>query len=211
MRGNRVCIFGNMWYNLRKEKIERRRKMQFQDSELTETQVSSEEIFHGKIVHLFRDRVRLPNGKITTREVMRHPGAAAVVPVTEDGNVILVRQFRYPFARVMLEIPAGKLDPGEDPLACARRELTEETGYEASEFVSLGVFYPSVAVMDEQIHLYLARGLTFRATNPDADEFLNVEQRPLKELVDLILQGGAPDGKTQAAVLKAWFVLMGEK
>ena len=185
--------------------------MQFQDSELKEVQVSSEEIYHGKIVHLFRDRVRLPNGKITTREVMRHPGAAAVVAVTGDGNVILVRQFRYPFSQVMLEIPAGKLDPGEDPLTCARRELTEETGYEASEFVSLGVFYPSVAVMDEKIHLYLARGLTFRAANPDADEFLNVEQRPLSDLVNLILENGAPDGKTQAAVLKAWFVLMGEK
>lgn len=181
--------------------------MEFLDSELTEAPVSSEEIYNGKIVHLYRDQVRLPNGKIATREVMRHPGAAAVVPLTEDGNVILVRQYRYPFAQVMLEIPAGKLDPGEDPLVCARRELTEETGYEADEFVSLGVFYPSVAVMDEQIHLYLARGLTFRAANPDADEFLNVEQRPLKELIDLILQGNVPDGKTQSAVLKAWYLL----
>ena len=185
--------------------------MEFLDSELTEVQVSSEEIYNGKIVHLFRDAVRLPNGKLATREVMRHPGAAAVVPLTRDGNVVLVRQYRYPFAQVMLEIPAGKLDPGEDPLACARRELTEETGYEAEEFVSLGVFYPSVAVMDEKIHLYLARGLTFRAANPDADEFLNVEQRPLKELVDLILQGGVPDGKTQSAVLKAWYLLQEQK
>ena len=185
--------------------------MEFLDSELTEVQVSSEEIYNGKIVHLFRDAVRLPNGKLATREVMRHPGAAAVVPLTRDGNVILVRQYRYPFAQVMLEIPAGKLDPGEDPLACARRELTEETGYEAEEFVSLGVFYPSVAVMDEKIHLYLARGLTFRAANLDADEFLNVEQRPLKELVDLILQGGVPDGKTQSAVLKAWYILQEQK
>ena len=185
--------------------------MQFQDSELTEATVSSEEIFHGKIVHLFRDQVRLPNGKITTREVMRHPGAAAVVPLTEEGNVILVRQYRYPFAQVMLEIPAGKLDPGEDPLVCARRELTEETGYEAEEFVSLGVFYPSVAVMDEQIHLYLARKLTFRATNPDADEFLNVEQRPLSEMVEAVMRGGVPDGKTQAAILKAWYLLQSQK
>lgn len=181
--------------------------MQFQDSELTEATVSSEEIFHGKIVHLFRDQVRLPNGKITTREVMRHPGAAAVVPLTEEGNVILVRQYRYPFAQVMLEIPAGKLDPGEDPLVCARRELTEETGYEAEEFVSLGVFYPSVAVMDEQIHLYLARKLTFRATSPDADEFLNVEQRPLSAMVEAVMRGDVPDGKTQAAILKAWYLL----
>ncbi len=185
--------------------------MRFLDSELVEEKISSEEIFNGKIVHLFRDTVRLPNGKPATREVMRHPGAAAVVPVTQDGNVILVRQYRYPFAQVMLEIPAGKLDPGEDPLVCARRELLEETGYEAAEFVSLGVFYPSVAVLDEKIYLYIAKGLTFRAANPDADEFLNVEQRPLDELVEEIMAGGVPDGKTQAAILKAWYLLHAQK
>ena len=178
--------------------------MLFEDNELTEEKIASEEIFHGKVVHLFCDTVRLPNGKPATREVLRHPGAAAVVPVTEDGNVILVRQYRYPFATVMLEIPAGKLDPGEDPLVCARRELQEETGYEAEEFVSLGVFYPSVAILDEKIHLYLARKMTFRATNLDDDEFLNVEQRPLEQFVEEILRGDVPDGKTQTAVLKAW-------
>ena len=183
--------------------------MEFLDSELTEVPVSSEEIYHGKIVHLFRDQVRLPNGKLATREVMRHPGAAAVVPLTREGNVILVRQYRYPFAQVMLEIPAGKLDPGEDPLICARRELTEETGYEADEFVSLGVFYPSVAVMDEQIHLYLARGLTFRAANPDADEFLNVERMPLDEAVRRVMSGELCDGKTALGLLMAWQRLHG--
>lgn len=177
------------------------------DAGLVEEPISSEEIFNGKIVHLFRDIVRLPNGKPATREVIRHVGAAAVVPLTDEGNVILVRQYRYPFAQVMLEIPAGKLDPSEEPLVCARRELLEETGYEAAEFVSLGVFYPSVAVLDEKIHLYLARNLTFRAANPDADEFLHVEQRPLNELVKDIMAGGVPDGKTQAAVLKAWNIL----
>jgi ADP-ribose pyrophosphatase len=177
------------------------------DAGLVEEPISSEEIFNGKIVHLFRDTVRLPNGKPATREVIRHVGAAAVVPLTDEGNVILVRQYRYPFAQVMLEIPAGKLDIGENPIDCARRELLEETGYEAAEFVSLGVFYPSVAVLDEKIHLYLARNLTFRAANPDADEFLHVEQRPLNELVEDIMAGGVPDGKTQAAVLKAWNIL----
>jgi ADP-ribose pyrophosphatase len=177
------------------------------DAGLVEEPISSEEIFNGKIVHLFRDTLRLPNGKPATREVIRHVGAAAVVPLTDEGNVILVRQYRYPFAQVMLEIPAGKLDPSEEPLVCARRELLEETGYEAAEFVSLGVFYPSVAVLDEKIHLYLARNLTFRAANPDADEFLHVEQRPLNELVEDIMAGGVPDGKTQAAVLKAWNIL----
>ena len=184
--------------------------MKASDAELIETPVSSEEIFHGQIVRLFRDTVRLPNGKTATRELMRHPGAAAVVPLTEEGNVILVRQFRYPFAQVMLEIPAGKLDPGEDPLVCAKRELTEETGCEAAELVPLGVFYPSVAVLDEKIHLYLARNLTFCAANPDDDEFLRVEQRPLKTLVEDVMRGGVPDGKTQAAILKAWYFLQGE-
>ena len=178
--------------------------MEHLDLDLVEEGVSSEEVFHGKIVHLFKDIVRLPNGKHATREVIRHPGAVAVVPMTEDGNVILVRQYRYPFAQVMLEIPAGKLDPGEDPLDCATRELTEETGYAAAEIVSLGVFYPSVAILDEKIHLYLARGLTFCATNPDDDEFLHVEQRPLKEMVEAVMRGEVPDGKTQTAILKAY-------
>ncbi len=180
--------------------------MRLLDSELVEEPISSEEIFNGKIVHLFRDTVRLPNGKPATREVMRHPGAAAVVAMTDEGNVILVRQYRHPFSQVMLEIPAGKLDPGEDPLVCARRELLEETGYVAAEFTSLGVLYPSVAVLDEKIHLFLAKGLTFHATNPDADEFLHIEERPLKVLVADILAGDVPDGKTQTAVLKAWFL-----
>ncbi len=182
-----------------------------QDSDLIETTISSEEIYNGKIVHLFRDTVRLPNGKEAIREVMRHAGAAAVVPVTEDGDVILVRQYRYPFSAVMLEIPAGKLDPSEQPLDCAKRELLEETGFEAREMTSLGVIYPSIAVMDEKIHLFLARGLTFRAANLDADEFLHVVRLPLRELVADILSGAVPDGKTQIAVLKAWHLLASEQ
>ncbi len=179
--------------------------MHVSDDELMETTISSEEIYDGKIVHLYRDTVRLPNGNLAVREVTRHTGAAAIVPITESGNVVLVRQFRYPFGCVMLEIPAGKLDPGEAPAVCARRELLEETGFEAAELTSLGVYYPSVAIMDEKIHLYLAKGLTFRAANPDADEFLHVEQRPLREMVEAVLRGDVPDGKTQAAILKAWY------
>ncbi|NLI54838.1 MAG: NUDIX hydrolase [Clostridiales bacterium] len=175
--------------------------------DLTEERVSSEEVYGGKLVHLFRDTARLPNGKLATREVLRLPGAVAVVPLTSEGNVILVRQYRYPFAEVMLEIPAGKLDPGEDPADCARRELSEETGMEAEELVSLGVYYPSVAVLDEKIHLYLARGLTQKESHPDEDEFLRAETLPLNELVERILRGDVPDGKTQAAVLKAWHLV----
>ena len=181
--------------------------MKQDDMKLMETCVSSEEIYNGKIVHLFRDTVILPNGKEAVREVMRHPGAAAVVPLTDEGNVICVRQYRYPFSEVMLEIPAGKLDPGEEPIACAQRELLEETGYQAQELIPLGEYDPSVAVLDEKIHLFLARGLTFRAPNPDADEFLHVVELPLNALVDEILRGEVPDGKTQTAVLKAKLLL----
>ena len=171
---------------------------------LRETPVASEEIYHGKIVHLYRDTVRLPNGKLATREVMRHPGAVAVVPVDETGDVILVRQYRHPFSETLLEIPAGKLDALEEPEHCARRELEEETGMTAAEWTPLGVFYPSVAVLDEKIHLFLARKLTQKNSHPDEDEFLSVEKLPLETLVRQILDGLDPDGKTQAAVLKAW-------
>ena len=181
-----------------------------QDKDLIEEAVSSQEIYKGKIVHLFCDTVRLPNGKEATREVIRHVGAAAVVPLTDEGNVILVRQYRYPFAQVMLEIPAGKLDVGEDPLECAKRELAEETGYDAKTFVYLGAFYPSVAMLDEVIHLFLARNMILRETNLDEDEFLHVEQRPLNEMVDAVMRGEVPDGKTQTAILKAYYLLTGE-
>ena len=184
--------------------------MQQRDQDLIEEKVSSEEIYSGKIVHLYRDTVRLPNGRQAIREVMRHAGAAAVVPLTDDGNVILVRQYRYPFAQVMLEIPAGKLDAGEDPLDCAKRELLEETGVDAKEFVYLGAFYPSVAMLDEVIHLYLARDFSRASAKLDADEFLHVEQRPLGEVVEQVMRGEIPDGKTQAAILKAYYLLNGE-
>lgn len=181
-----------------------------QDKDLIEETVSSEEIYKGKIVHLFCDTVRLPNGKEATREVIRHVGAAAVVPLTDEGNVILVRQYRYPFSQVMLEIPAGKLNIDEDPIDCAKRELIEETGYDAKEFVYLGAFYPSVAMLNEVIHLFLAKNMTLRETNLDEDEFLHVEQRPLGEVVEAVMRGEIPDGKTQTAILKAYYLLNGE-
>ncbi len=174
--------------------------------ELTEEKVSSEEIFKGRVVHLFRDTVRLPNGKLTTREVMRHPGAVAIVPITEDGEVLMVRQYRYPFKRVLLEVPAGKLDPGEDCETCARRELSEETGAEAKELTYIGEYYPSVAILDESIRLYIAKGLTYKQAHTDEDEFVQLERIPLKTLVDQVLSGEIKDGKTQVAILKAWYM-----
>lgn len=172
--------------------------------ELTEEKVSSEEIFKGRVVHLFRDTVRLPNGKLTTREVMRHPGAVAIVPITENGEVLMVRQYRYPFERVLLEVPAGKLDPGEECEACARRELSEETGAEAEELTYIGEYYPSVAILDENIRMYIAKGLTYKQAHTDDDEFLQLERIPLKTLVNQVLSGEIEDGKTQVAILKAW-------
>ena len=181
-----------------------------QDKDLIEEAVSSEEIYKGKIVHLFCDTVRLPNGKEATREVIRHVGAAAIVPLTDEGNVILVRQYRYPFSQVMLEIPAGKLDIGEEPINCAKRELIEETGYDAKELVYLGAFYPSVAMLNEVIHLFLAKNMTLCETNLDEDEFLHVEQRPLREVVEAVMRGEIPDGKTQTAILKAYYLFNGD-
>lgn len=174
---------------------------------LTEEKISGEEIFKGRVVHLFRDTVRLPNGKLTTREVMRHPGAVAIVPITDEGEVLMVRQYRYPFGRVLLEVPAGKLDPGEDCEVCARRELSEETGAEAEELTYIGEYYPSVAILDENIRMYIAKGLTYKQAHTDDDEFLQLERIPLKTLVDQVLSGEITDGKTQVALLKAYYLL----
>lgn len=174
--------------------------------DLIEEPVSSEEIYNGIIVHLYRDTVRLPNGKLATREVMRHPGAVCVVPLTENDEVLMVRQFRHPFSTVLLEAPAGKIDPGEMPEDCARRELSEETGAEADELEYIGDYYPSVAVLDENIRLFIARKLTFFDQHTDEDEFLRVERVPLRTLVDRVLSGEICDGKTQTAILKTWLI-----
>lgn len=171
--------------------------------DFTETQLSSEEIFNGRIVHLYRDTVRLPNGHTSVREVARHPGAVCVLPLDGDDRACMVRQFRYPYARVLLEAPAGKLDPGESPLTGGMRELSEETGVTAAEWIPLGQFYPAPAASDEVIHLFLARGLSGGACHPDEDEFLASSFEPLGELVDQIMNGDIRDGKTIAIVLKA--------
>ena len=175
---------------------------------LQETQVASTEIFDGKILHLFKDDILLPNGKPATREVIRHIGAVAVVPMTDDGKVIVERQFRYPLNQVITEIPAGKLDSfTEDRLAAAQRELREETGYTAKEWTLLGDFHPTAAYCDEKITIYLARGLQLGERNLDEDEFLNVEAIPLEDLVEDVMAGRITDGKTQVAILKVAHLL----
>lgn len=175
---------------------------------LEEIMVASEEIFDGHVVHLFKDTVELPNGKLATRETVRHIGAVAVVPLTDDGKVIVERQFRYPLGCVITEIPAGKLDSkDEDRLSAAKRELQEETGYTAEEWIDLGDYYPAAAYTDERISLYLAKGLKQGDRNLDEDEFLDVVAVDLEELVEEVLNGTITDGKTQAALLKAYLRL----
>ena len=175
---------------------------------LIETTISSEEIFDGQVVHLYKDDISLPNGKPATREVIRHVGAVAIVPMTEDGKVVIERQFRYPLNCVITEIPAGKLDSkSEDRLSAAKRELEEETGYLADEWIELGDYIPAAAYCDEVITMYLAKGLHIGTRNLDEDEFLNIETVSLEELVGDIMQGKIADGKTQAAILKAYLYL----
>ena len=175
---------------------------------LTEVKTDSQEIFDGVILHVYKDTVQLPNGKPATREVIRHVGAVGVIPITEDGNVIVERQFRYPLNRVITEIPAGKLDSfTEDRLSAAKRELEEETGYTATEWIDMGDYYPAAAYCDERITLYLARGLSLGQRHLDEDEFLNFESVPLSQLVEDVMAGRITDGKTQVAVLKAARIL----
>ena len=171
---------------------------------LNEVQTASEEIFDGVILHVFKDTVALPTGNPATREVIRHVGAVGVIPVTEVGKVIIERQFRYPLNRVITEIPAGKLDSfTEDRLSAAKRELEEETGYTAEEWIPMGDYYPTPAYCDERITLYLARGLNRGQRHLDEDEFLNFEAVTLADLVEDVMSGRITDGKTQVAVLKA--------
>jgi len=176
--------------------------MDFQN--LVEVKTDSQEIFNGVILHLFKETVELPNGKSATREVIRHVGAVGVIPMTDDGKVIIEKQFRYPLNRVVTEIPAGKLDSfTEDRLSAAKRELEEETGYTAKEWIPLGDYIPTCAYCDERITLYLARGLSLGQRHLDEDEFLNFEAVPLETLLEQVMDGTITDGKTQVAVLKA--------
>lgn len=189
--------------------MENGRKINMEDfKNLEEIQKKSEEIFNGQILHLFKDMVELPNGKEAVREVIRHVGAVAVIPITEDGKVIVEQQFRYPLGRVITEIPAGKLDSmNEDRLAAAKRELAEEIGYTADEWINMGDYYPAAAYCDEKITIYLAKGLHKGIRKLDEDEFLNVREVPMQELMEDVMQGKITDGKTQTALLKAYYIL----
>lgn len=177
-----------------------------------EKRTGGKPIYDGVVLHVVRDEVTLPDGKPGVREVVRHPGAVAVVPLTAQGEVVCVRQYRYPNDGMLLEIPAGKLEPGEKRSAetlldAARRELREETGARAEKWTDIGPFYSSPAILDEVIHLYLAEDLTFGETDPDEDEFIDVVRIPLSELCRAAAEGKIADGKTQAAIFKTDYIL----
>jgi ADP-ribose pyrophosphatase len=163
---------------------------------LKETLVSSELLFKGNLLHAKRDTVRLPDGKQATREYVVHPGAVVVVPLLDDGQVVLERQFRYPIGQVMIEFPAGKLDPNEDPLVCALRELHEETGYNCSEWAYAGQMHLAIAYSTEIIHIYFVRGLSLGERKLDAGEFLDVLTAPAQQLLDWCADGTVTDAKT---------------
>lgn len=164
-------------------------------------------IFDGKVLHVYCDDVICPDGKDATREYAKHLGAVCVVPLTEQNEVICVKQFRYAHHRMFLEIPAGKLDyVGEDRREAALRELREETGAICETLTHIGDLVPSPAILTEVISMYLAEGLTFGETEFDEGEFIEIVKIPLAELVDMIMRGEISDAKTQSAILKVWYL-----
>lgn len=163
--------------------------------------ISSRRVYEGRIINLRVDDVRLPNGRETVREVVEHPGAAVIAPVDSDGNVHLVRQYRDAAAEKLLELPAGKLEPGEEPEACARRELREELGLGAEEVMRLASFFSSPGFCDERLHLYMAEGLSSLGADTDHDEFIEAETRPMAALDDWLVE--LHDAKSIAGVLMA--------
>ena len=169
---------------------------------LEEKTVNKKYIYHGRIINVRCDDAELPNGKPCTREVVEHNGGVCVAALNENDELLFVRQFRYPYMEVILELPAGKLELGEDPFESGKRELEEETGCVAGEYRDLGKFYPSPGYCGEIIHLYAAKELTFTHQHLDEDEFLNVEKIHIDKAVEMILNNEIRDGKTQAAVLK---------
>ena len=169
------------------------------DVEVLETR----SVFQGRVLHLRVDRVRLSNGEVSELEVVRHPGAVAVVPVTADGRVLLLRQFRYATGEWVLEVPAGKLDPGEEPEACAHRELEEETGFRAGALEALGWVWTTPGFTDEKIWLFLARELEPSRQDLQADEVLTVEPLPFAEAVERALTGAIQDAKSVCSLVRA--------
>ena len=179
----------------------------------TETQKDSKYIYKGSVISLRVDTAVLPNGNTAKREVIEHPGGVCVLPLDLNGDILLVRQFRYPYMKETLEIPAGKRDKAGDcdPLECGKRELKEETGAVAEHYIPLGTLYPSPGYTDEVIYMYAATSLSFGEAEPDEDEFLNLIRMPFEKAVEMVISGEIADSKTQAAILKVKILKDGGK
>lgn len=178
---------------------------------LTEKTVSTTDIFNGRILHVVHDEVELEDGSRAMREVVKHPGGVCVAAIDDDGNMLFVRQFRYPYKEVVLELPAGKLEKGSTPLENGKRELLEETGAVGFSYISLGQVYPSPGYTDEIIHLYACRVKELRESRPDEGEFINVEKIHYLKAAEMVLNNQIFDAKTQIAVLKAVALLQSGK
>lgn len=175
--------------------------------DLTERTIESKTMFQGRIITVLLDTAGLPDGGTAQREVVLHPGGVAILALDEADNVALVRQYRYPLHGLLLELPAGKLDPGEDHRPAALRELSEETGLEAGELTYLGCLLASPGFCTERLHMYLARDLRKKESHPDEDEFLNVITMPFQQLLEQVMDGTVEDAKTVATVLKTKVLL----
>mgnify|MGYP003315828864 CR=1 FL=1 len=175
--------------------------------DFTEKRIDGQTVYRGVIVDITLDKAELVDGRRVKREVVHHPGGVTVLPIDDEGFCYCVRQFRYPFGKMLLEAPAGKLEKGEDPRECAERELSEETGFQADELIYLGANYTSPGFSTEVLHIYLALGLHAGESHPDDGELLNVEKHHIDELFDMVMSGEIEDGKTEIAVLKAKNIL----
>jgi len=174
---------------------------------LSEKTLESHTIYEGPIFTITHDTVQLGDGSRSIRDVLLHHGGVCVIPITDDNEIFMVRQFRYPFRTVTMEVPAGKLEVGEDHSVCGRRELLEETGCICSEFIYLGEMYPTPAYNSEITHMYLARGLEYQKQHLDEGEFLEVVKIPFSKAVEMVMKGEIKDGKTQLVILKAARIL----
>ena len=166
------------------------------NKDLYEQQINTTKVYEGKLLHVHRDEVRLPDGKSSFREYIRHPGAVVVLPITDSGELILERQHRYALGRDFIEVPAGKIDPGEQTLACAQRELLEETGYKAREWSYVTTVYPCIGFADEKLTYFLAKGLEYEGHRRDADEFLEIFTLPLEQALAMVKSGEICEVKT---------------
>jgi ADP-ribose pyrophosphatase len=178
--------------------------------DLTETTVSSQKVFEGDLLHVYQDHARLPDGKVKIREYIAHPGAVVIIPLLDNGELVLERQFRYPLHQDFYELPAGKIDSGEDPLVCAQRELLEETGYTAKSWRYLATLHPCIGYSNEKLIYYLAQQLTFEGANLDDGEYLEIFTLTPAEALEWVKEGKITDNKSVSGLFWAEKILRGE-